>query len=350
MDADVLIVGGGQAGMAMAYCLRQQGLSSQIIDASQQAGDGWRSRYDSLKLFTPSQYCSLPGFRFPFPDDHYPAKDEVADYLDAYEERFELNVRHGSRVLGLRRDDGIFVLKTDSGDEIEARKVVVATGSAQFPHRPAFASELDAGVCQLHTADYKNADCLPSGRVLIVGAGNSGAQIAEELAPIRDVTIAYEKLPKQFPQRFLGRDIFWWFIRFGVMSRTKTSSRSDRDVLGAVPLIGTRLPALIKKGKVRRLPRVAGVEDKGVRFADDTLESFDVVIWATGFRNEFGWIDVEDALDAEKNPLHVRGVSPVSGLYFVGLPALHTKGSGFLGFMGKDAEYLAEQIAADVSA
>ena len=343
---DVIVIGAGQAGLALARCLQRRGREAVLLDADQ-PGEAWRRRYDSLVLFTPSQYSALPDAPFPLPADRYPTKDQVADYLADYARRHRLTVRSHCRVSGLRAlDGGGFHLQTDSGGGLRARRVVVATGALQRPAVPSFAAHLDAGVHQLHTSAYRRPSDLPPGRLVIVGAGNSGAQIAEELCRVRDVVMAFDRLPKRFPQRVLGRDIFWWFLRAGVMDRTRSAERDARDVVGAIPLIGTDLPRLLRRGAIARLARVVGASGRQLQIADGRRTEVDVVLWATGFRNDFSWIDVPGALDAAGMPRQHRGVGAVPGLHFLGLPGWHTKGSAFIGFVGRDADYLAGVLAA----
>ena len=340
-EIDFVIVGGSQAGLAMAYCLKARGISTVVLDGAEEIGAAWRRRYDSLKLFTPAQYSSLPGMRFPASYDHYPSKDEVADYLKLYAAKSGLEVRLRQSVVQLTRDAGGFSLRRASGD-IRARNVVIATGqSARVT--PRFADRLGVSVFQVHSADYRNPAQVPAGRVLVVGAGNSGVQIAEELSRTRPVALSVGRMPRQFPQRFLGRDIFWWLILAGMMN-IKRSRRNEVDA-EPMPLIGSRLTSLVRRGRIERLPRVVGADGRGFAFEGGMRRPFDAVVWATGFRSDFSWVGIEGALSENGEPVHSRGMSPVDGLYWIGLPWLHTKGSGFLGFLGRDATFLAHEIA-----
>ena len=254
---DVLVIGGGQAGLAMGYYLAERGLSFVIADANPEVGHMWRSRWQSLKLFTAGQYNDLPGMPFPAERDTYPGKDDVADFLRDYAAKFELPVRLNTAVTRLSKGDGRrYVAETTTGP-IEADQVVVATGPFQVPFTPDIASDLDPGVTQLHSADYQGPDDLPEGRVLVVGAANSGQQIALELAQAsRQVEISVgQKLPT-LPQRWLGRDLWWWLTTLRVAS-VPVSSRlgqrlSQRDVV-----IGGGLRELRRHGVGVR-PRVAG--------------------------------------------------------------------------------------------
>jgi len=278
---------------------------------------------------------------FPAPFDHYPTKDEVADYLAAYAGRFSLDVRPGCDVTSMRRVGGRFLLRASHG-EISASAVIVATGQGA-PNVPVFGSRLSRRIPQVHSSAYRNPLQLPAGRTLVVGCGNSGAQIAEELCHSRSVALSVGRMPRCFPQRLLGRDIFWWLILAGMMD-VKSEGRARLEA-ETMPLIGGALKTLVKRGRIERLARVVGVDGDSIAFADGTQRSFDVVIWATGFRNDFRWIAIDGAIDIDGTPMHARGVSSVPGLYFVGLPWLTSKGSGFLGFVGRDALALARIIA-----
>ena len=214
-DLDVLVIGGGQAGLAMGYELAQRGLRSLIVDANPAVGDAWRSRWDSLRLFTAARFNDLPGKPFPGSRDRYPGRDEVADFLQAYAAEFELPVRLDTQVTRLTREHDVYVAAT-SGGTIEAGQVVVATGPFQVPFIPPAAERLDPELAQLHSAGYRNPESLPPGKVLVVGAANSGIQIALELAGARTVELSVgQKLPT-LPQRPLGRDIWWWLTKTGV--------------------------------------------------------------------------------------------------------------------------------------
>lgn len=342
---NAVVIGGGQAGLATAYCLKKRNIEACVIDSLEKTGDAWRRRYDSLTLFTHSQYSSLPGWQMPLPPDTYPTKNEVADYLERYAARHELDIRHNLTALMLEQTESGFRIETSDGP-INAQNVVVTTGGLARRSVPAFAEKLDPSVVQLHSADYRNRLQIPEGQVLVVGAGNSGAQIAVELASVREVSVSYERLPKQLPQRFLGRDIFWWLIRLGVMTKKADDSRGGHQAaVGAIPLIGSSLPKLVRRGTLRRRKKAVDAEGRCVHFADGESMEADAVIWATGFRSDFNWIKVNGAIDEMGIPHHVRGASVVDGLYFAGLPGLSTKGSGFIGFVKDDAEFIADQIA-----
>jgi putative flavoprotein involved in K+ transport len=340
---DVVVVGGSQAGLAMAWHLAQQGRRFVVLEAGPEVGHVWRSRWDSLKLFTPSQYDALPGMAFPAPADTYPTKDPVADYLQAYATAFDLPVRLNARVTRLSKaDDGFEVHTADA--IYRARQVVVATGPFQVPFVPPMAAKLDPALTQLHSADYRRPQALPAGPVLVVGGGNSGFQIAEELATSRQVDLSIATTYPMLPQRLAGRDLFWWLTRLGLL-RVTVTSRPGRRMSRRDFVIGTNRRQLERKG-VRFRPRLVDAEDRTVRFADHRLlEDVGVVVWATGYRPDYAWIQIPGVV-REGQVVHRRGVAEVPGLYFLGLSWQHTRGSALLGFVNDAAAFLADRIQA----
>jgi putative flavoprotein involved in K+ transport len=337
---DVAVVGGGQAGLAMAWHLRRLGLRFAVLDAGSEIGSAWCSRWDSLRLFTPARYDALPGLAFPGPPDRYPTKDEVAAYLRDYVAAFDLPVHLHSRVTRVSRDGAGYALAT-TRETVRARQVVVATGPFQSPHVPV--TGLDPAVTQLHSSAYRNPHQLPRGPVLVVGDGNSGRQIARELAATRRVELATSGRATVVPQRLLGRDLFWWLTASGLLGAPATSPIGRRMRARGELVVGTTDRTLRAAGVTLR-PRLTGADGTGVRFADGSRADVDTVVWATGYRSDHSWIDVDGAL-ADGRPVHERGVSPVPGLHFLGLPWQHTRGSALLGFVGADAAHLAERIA-----
>jgi putative flavoprotein involved in K+ transport len=345
---DAVVVGGSQAGLAVAWHLAQQGLRFVVLEAAPELGHSWRSRWDSLKLFTPAQYDALPGMAFPAPADTYPTKDPVADYLQAYAASFDLPVRLDARVSDLRQTaEGFEVRTTDH--TYHARQVVVATGPFQVPFVPPQARGLDPSVTQLHSAGYHNPQALPEGPVLVVGGGNSGFQIAEELAATRTVDLSIATRYPMLPQRRAGRDLFWWLTRLGVMRVTASSRLGRRVQARGEFIIGTNRKRLERAG-VRFRPRLVDAEGRTVRFADHSLlEDVGVVVWATGYRSDYAWIHIPGVV-REGHVVHRRGVTEVPGLYFLGLSWQHTRGSALLGFVNDDAAYLADRIATGLRA
>jgi putative flavoprotein involved in K+ transport len=338
---DAIVIGGSQAGLAIAWHLAREGLRFVVLEAAPEIGHSWRSRWDSLTLFTPTQHDALPGMPFPGPPDTYPTKDPVAGYLTAYAAKFNLPVRLSARVTELRRTAEGFEART-GGSVFRARQVVVATGPFQVPFIPPAAQRLDGSVIQLHSAAYRNPPALPDGPVLVVGGGNSGFQIAEELAQAGrrvDLSIA-TKLPA-LPQRLAGKDLFWWLTRLGLM-RVTVASRLGQRMSSREFIIGSSRRRL-KAAGVRFRPGVAAADGRTVRFADGTSLDVGIVIWATGYRSDYSWIGIP-GVTRDGKVVHRRGVTDVPGLYFLGLSWQHTRGSALLGFVHEDAAYLAGRI------
>jgi putative flavoprotein involved in K+ transport len=343
---DVIVIGAGQAGLALGHHLARRGADHLLLEAGPEVGHSWRSRWDSLRLFSPAQYDSLPGLPFPAPADTHPTKDDVADYLAAYAAHFRLPVRLDSPVLRVHRDpDGCFAVTTPT-EVHRARQVVVATGPFQTPHVPAPAAQVDPLVPQLHSAEYRNPGQLPrGGRVLVVGAANSGLQIAAELADTCSVTVAVGSRPTELPQRIAGRDLFSWLTRSGFFT-VPTDSRIARRLRARGDLvIGTRSRHLRRRGITFR-PRLTDVVGRTAGFADGTRADFDAVVWATGYRSDYSWLQVPGVV-VDGQIRHTAGVADVPGLYFIGLPWQTSRGSALLGFVGADAAALCARMAGD---
>ena len=338
---EVIVIGAGQSGLAIGRQLQQRGRTFLIVDAGGEVGHVWRSRWDSLTLFTAARYCGLPGLPFPGDPDNYPTKDAAAQYLRHYATTFGLPIRHNTRV---SRNRTGFTVHTD-GQTLRAAQVVVATGPFQNPVIPAVAEAIGPHIPQLHSSAYRNPDQLPDGPVLVVGAANSGAQIAAELHQSRPVALSGGSATRALPQRVLGRDLFWWLTATGLISAPRESRLGRRFRNRGELVIGTNLKQLARSG-VTMHPRVAAADTTTVTFADGTTTSPAAIIWATGYRSDYSFIDVTGAIDAAGAPVHERGVSPVPGLYYLGLPWQHTRGSALLGFVGADAAHIAEHITA----
>ncbi|HEU0336454.1 MAG TPA: NAD(P)/FAD-dependent oxidoreductase [Gaiellaceae bacterium] len=343
-DYEVVVIGAGQAGLAIAYLLAEQGRRFTILEAADSVGAAWRERWDSLVLFTPRRYDALPGSDFPGDPDGYPTRDEVIAYLERYAEMFELPVDLASGVRSLTVEDGRLAVEVDGGRRFLADNVVVATGPFQVPRLPELAGALAPEVFQTHSTGYARPQDVPPGRVLVVGGGNTGYQIAKELAATHDVTLAVGSSQKPLPQRLLGRDLFWWLTKTGLIYKT-VDSRIGRRVQRRDTLIGSSPRQLRKRYDIQVRPRVVGASGRTVTFADGGELEVDAVIWATGYRPDFSWIDAP-VFAADGSLQHRRGVTDVPGLFFLGLTWQHTRGSALLGWVADDAEFISGRIAA----
>jgi putative flavoprotein involved in K+ transport len=339
---EVAVIGGGQAGLAMGYFLAKQGRHFTILEASDSIGAAWRTRWDSLVLFTPRRYDSLPGLPFPGDQDGYPGRTEVIDYLENYASTFELPVQLNSAVQSVAPADRAFLL--DLGTRaVEAEQVVVATGPFQTPNVPAFAAGLGADVFQVHSTGYRRPSEVPEGTVVVVGGGNTGFQIAKELSSTHAVHLAIGSRQTPLPQRMLGRDLFWWLTKTRLIKKT-VNSRIGRRARDRDTLIGSSTRD-VKRHGVEVKPRVVGASGGAVTFEDRSELGVDAVIWATGYRSVYSWIDVP-VFDEHGRVLHRRGVTDYPGLFFLGLTWQHTRGSALLGWVKDDAEFISERIAA----
>ena len=350
---DTVVVGGGQeAGLAAGYHLTGQARDFAILDAGKRVGDAWRRRWDSLRLFTPAALSGLPGRPMPFPGGYFATKDETADYLEEYAAEFDLPVRLGRRVDSLRRDGGGYLVC--AGEErYRADNVVVATGPYRAPRVPSFAARLDPSIVQLHSVAYRNPDQLPEGGALVVGAGNSGAEISLELATTRRVSLSGRdtgNVPggvrgRRLPRHLLLAWLAGWRL-IGLVTADTGLGRKGREFsrTRGTPLVRFG-PGDLLKADVERVPRVEGARDGKPLLADGRALEVASVVWATGFRPDFGWIELP-VFGEDGYPVQHRGVvESAPGLYFLGLPFQHTFFSETIGGVGKDAHRVAEHLA-----
>ena len=340
---DAIVVGAGQAGLAVGHELARRDLDFVILDGDARVGDAWRRRWDSLRLFSPAKFSALPGMPFPAPPTHLPDKDEVADYLERYADRFDLPTRMGARVERVSRDGDRFVVDV-GGRRLEAGSVVVATGAFQRPKVPALAARLDPAIHQLHSSGYRNPFALPDGPVLVVGVGNSGAQVAMELARFRPTWLAGRE-KGHLPRRFLGRDMFEW--TWPLATRVPPDSLLGRRMRArgahGDPLVAMH-PREIAEAGVRRVGRLTDVVD-GMPVCEGERVTPAVVVWCTGFAPDFSYVDLP-VLDASGQPRHRDGVATdVEGLYFMGLRWQRRLSSSLLGGVGADAAVIAGHVA-----
>lgn len=348
---DTLVIGGGQAGLAVGYHLAQRGVPFLIVDANERTGDSWRHRWDSLRLFTPNPFSGLPGMPYPDQSWSFATKDEMADYLESYAREFELPIRHEVEVSRLSRRDDRFLASTTDG-EIVADNVIVAMSSWQVPRIPPFASELDPRILQCHVGDYKNPGQLEDGPALVVGAGNSGAEISKELATNGHMVWLSGPSTGQLPFRpesrvgrimmpivgkvFLHR-LFAISTPIGRKLRPKFLSKGE-------PLLRVKARDLAELG-VERVGRTIGVVDGYPELEDGSVMDVANVVWCTGFEPGFSWIEIP-IFDEAGNVNHERGViDDEPGLFFVGLKLLYAPSSSTLLGVGRDAGYVADRVA-----
>jgi putative flavoprotein involved in K+ transport len=345
---ETVIIGGGQSGLSVGYHLARRGRRFVILDATERIGDSWRKRWDSLRLFTPARYSGLAGLRFPAPAVSFPTKDEMADYLEAYAARFDLPVRTGVRVDGLYREGDRYVIA--SGDRrFEAEHVVVATGANQLPKVPAFADELHSRILQLHSSQYRHPSELREGAVLVVGAGNSGAEIAFEVSRTHSTYLS-GKPSGQLPVRHGPAAARFLFPVVRIVGHHVLTLRTPigrkvqpKFISHGTPLIRVKLKDLAAAG-VEQVPKTVGMEDGHPALEDGRVMDVSNVIWCTGFREEYPWIDLA-VFGEDGRPLHERGVVVEEpGLYFVGLLFQYAATSEVLPGVGRDAEYIATHI------
>lgn len=349
---EVVVVGAGQAGLSVGYHLKRGGIDHVILEAAPRVGDVWRNRWDSLRLFTPAKFDSLDGYRFPAHKDTFPTKDEMADYLEAYAAKFDLPVRVNEAVRRLHRANGRFRLETE--DRVyEADRVVVAAASYQKPRLPAFANDLEPPVFQMHSHEYRNPNQLPDGPVLLVGAGNSGAEIAMDLARTHQVYLAGRDvghIPFN-PAGFVGRKLLVRLVIRGMFHhvltmRTPMGRKFRAKMHGhGMPLIRTR-PSQLERAGVRRIGKITAVRDGKAVSDDGKAVPFKSVIWCTGFHSGFDWIDLP-VLEDHGDPRQRFGkATDMDGLYFAGLHFQYAVSSTMVAGVGRDARRVAGWIAA----
>ena len=345
-----IVIGGGQAGLSAGYHLAKQGINFLILDANNRIGNAWRNRWDSLRLFTPARYVELPGMRFPGNGEDFPTKDQVADYLEFYAEHFKLPVQCCIKVKRLSKHDDHFLI--DAGRlQYEADNVIVAMANYQVPRIPLFAHDLDPSILQLTPETYKRRSQLQEGGVLVVGVGNSGADIAMDVARSHTTWIAGKEsghLPWDINTLF-SRQVAFRMIRFlghHVLTTSTPMGRKKRpDMLHrASPLIRVKPSDLVDAG-IQRVGRVTGVQEGKPPLEDGRTLEVRNVIWCTGYQPGFSWIDLP-AFEEGGDPAHVRGVSRVPGLYFLGLHFQYAMSSATLIGIGRDAEHVVDELKA----
>jgi putative flavoprotein involved in K+ transport len=400
----VVVVGGGQAGLSMSYCLKERGLDHLVFE-KHRLGEAWRSkRWDSFCLVTPNWQCQLPGFDYPGNDPHgFMAKEEIVQYLESYARSFNPPIKEGVIVSNLRaHESGIFEIKTSEGDCF-ADQVVIATGGYQIETIPRMAERFLPTVKQVHSADYKNPESMPAGAVLVVGSGQSGCQIAEDLHLAgRQVHLCVGGAPRT-ARRYRGKDVVSWLHEMGYYNmpvhehplKERVRAKANHYVTGRGGGRDIDLRKFALEG-MKLYGRLRDVSGNILRFADDLKQNLDqadsvsesikatidkyieanrltapvepryrpvweptiptleldyveaavsAVIWSVGFRTDYGWIEIP-IFDGKGYPSHRRGITSVSGIYFLGLPWQYTWGSGRFSGVAQDAWFLADCIEA----
>jgi len=340
---DTIVIGGGQAGLASGYHLQKKGLRFLILDASDEAGGSWPRYYDSLKLFSPSRFSSMPGMKFPGDPNGYPKRDEVIRSLQDYRAKFQLPVRTNQRVVSVEKNGDGFTVRTMAGDTFWARTIINATGSFHNPYTPVLPGQEAFQGRTLHSSEYRNPEPFRSQRVVVVGRGNSAVQIGVELAEVSKTSLAVLR-PVQFVKQMVwGQDVHFWvkligfdtfpFWRFG---KTAPSSSAVNDSGGYKEKVAA--------GKPDQQPMFTSFHEDGVIWPNGTKEPVDTVIFATGYRPHLPYLQAIGALDAEGMPLHQAGISDVPGLYYVGLEGQRSFASATLRGVGPDAQFVVKKL------
>jgi putative flavoprotein involved in K+ transport len=343
--APVIVVGGGQSGLAAARALRGLRMPTVILEASDRPAGSWPRYYDSLRLFSPAGYSSMPGMPFPGPPDRYPGRDEVAGYLGRYAARLDVEIQTGTRVQSIRQDGREFIVVTEGGRALRASGIVAASGSFSNPYRPGFPGE-DAFTGELsHVADYRNPAPYAGQRVIVVGAGDSAAQVANELAPVATVTLATRHPVRFIPQRLGGQDVHYWLRESGF--DTLPAEWLGKITGGSVVTDSVGFQQTLADGRVDQRPMFTALDGNQVVWSDGQREPVDAIILATGYRPSLDYLGELGALDPKGAPIHVRGISSTHvGLVYLGLEHQRSFASNTLRGVSQDARAVIPPLAA----
>jgi putative flavoprotein involved in K+ transport len=345
-STDILVIGGGQAGLAMGYFLQSKGCQFQILERNRRIGDSWRRRYDSLKLFSTREFSSLPGLPLPGDKNGFASKDEIAGYLEEYASHVGLPVVCGTGVKSLQRVGDGFRSQTENGFEVTSRAVIIATGAFQIPAIPALAKDLAPSVSQYSPDTYQNPSQIQVGTVLVVGDGATGRQIALELSSTNRVFLARGRMRSVSPAFILGKSNFWWMEKLG-LSRTPYTSPLGHWFMNRDPFPGLQLTLFnLRRRGIRVVKRLTGVEGSTVTFANGVTADVTSVIWATGYHDDSRWVSIPEVKGPKGNYIERRGLTAVPNLYFIGRSWQWTRGSALLFGVARDAEYLMPPILA----
>ena len=341
---DYVIIGGAQAGLSMAYHLKKMNKKFIVVDGEKEIGASWLNRWNSLKLFTPTEYNHLPGLKFDAAKGHYPTKFEVSNYFKNYVKEFDIPVQLNTLITSVKKTKKCFLV-TSENEVFETKNVIVATGPFHIPYTPPCNTKISESIFQMHSNYYKKVDQLQEGGTLVVGAGDSGYQILDEISKDKNRTVYFSgnTKVKSLPQQFLGKTLWWWFTLIGFLSYSKYSWIGKKINTSIQPVIGTDVKEILSRKNVITVGRTKDALNEEIVFEKDTITSIKNIVWATGYRPNFKWIEALE-LDEDNYPKNYRGVSNIDGLYFIGLPWMFTRGSATLGGVSKDANYLANII------
>ncbi|MCM2677462.1 flavin-containing monooxygenase [Alkalicoccobacillus plakortidis] len=336
---EVLIIGGGQAGLAMAYALKQQNTPYIILDENEKPGASWEQRYDSLTLFTPRNYSSLYEYNIEGEPKGFPSKGEIASYMRKFILENDLSIKHNEKVWSVAKNkNNTFSIESESNTYV-ANQVVVATGAFHDPFIPNIHDQTIPFM--IHSSEYKNSNQVPEGKVLIVGSGNTGVQIAAELSHSHDVILSSSKKIKNIPNQIVGKSLFWWLDVLGI-SKATPHSLVGKFLQKRDPIIGNDYKRV--KKQVKRVSRLMKMEQGKAYFQKDRPIEINSIIWATGYRNRYDWIHIEGVIDLKGKPVHTFGESTVKGLYFIGLSWQSRRSSALIYGVEKDANYVAQLV------
>jgi putative flavoprotein involved in K+ transport len=346
---DVLIVGGGQAGLATAYYLGLTNQSFLIVEKNKRIGDNWRKRYDSLVLFATRRYSHIPGLKLSGDQAGYPDKDELADYLENYAIQFKFPLALGCTINHVvKNGDNYIAQYTDENgilQQVTSRALVIATGGFEKPNVLPCSQYLNNDVVQLTTENYRRPSQLPAGRVLVVGDGATGRQVAKEINKTHPVTLATGSKRAVKPQQILGKDYFWWLDKLGLLKVSK-NSWLGRYMRSKQPFPGRNLtlPQLKQVG-ISIQDKVVSALGNSIRFANGNQAQVNSIVWAVGYHCDYSWLKIEGIIDAKGELIEQRGVSKVvTGLYCIGKPWQWSRGSATLTGVGDDAKYIVENM------
>ncbi len=341
---DVLIVGGGQAGLSTAYQLQKTQHSFLVVEKLDRIGDQWRNRYDSLVLFATRRYSHIPGLKMQGDQAGYPCKNEVADYLENYAKHFRFPVKTATQITQVKQHGNGYVATLNDEEQIHCYAIVVATGGFQVPNVPAFANLLDDNVAQFTPDNYQRPSQLPEGPVLIVGDGATGRQVAKEIVKTHETVLATGQKRKIKPQQIFGKDYFWWLDKLGIL-RVSKNSLFGKYMIKHPPFPGQKLKDKdLKREGVNLAPRLVDMHGNTAYFSDGTQQKISSVIWSLGYHFNYDWLQVDGTVDQRGEFEEERGISPIRGLYSIGKPWQWTRGSSTLTGVGADAAYISENM------